>query len=217
MQMNRIRSAALALATLLAAVPAGAQQAITSDNTGPVITGSEIARNPAVPVRDLEGALFRHLAGGTAFRSHAIADAVLAETAAVCAGTLQRPAHWPQPLDVDAVGQCIVCGVLRKPGLGSEEAQATLQALRGGAPGHPGDPAEVLVAALAGLSEERRELVDGRERWVDGARWQAAIIAYEAYVASAPDALMDSPPVELVAIAIVLDRLVDAGLAASER
>jgi hypothetical protein len=214
--MNRTFAAALALGALLAAVPAGAQP-FRSDVTGFRPTGSEIARHPAVPVRDLESALFRHLAGGTAFRSRAIADAVLGETAAVCTGTLQRPAHWPQPLDVDPVGQCIACGLLRKPGLQSEEAQAALQALRGGAPGHPGDPAEVLVAALAGLVEVRPGFVDGQERWVDGARWQAAIIAYEAYVASAPDALMDSPPPELVAIAVVLDRLVDAGLAASER
>jgi hypothetical protein len=214
--MNRTFAAALALGAVLAAAPAGAQP-FRSDVTGFRPTGSEIARHPAVPTRDLESALFRSLAGGTAFRSRAIADAVLAETAAVCMGTLHRPAHWPQPLDVDSVGQCIACGLLQKPGLHSEEAQATLQALRGGAPGHPGDPAEVLVAALAGLVEVRPGFVGGRERWVDGARWQAAIIAYEAYVASAPDALMDSPPAELVAIAIVLDRLVDAGLAASER
>lgn len=213
MQMKNSLAAAFTLAALFAAVPAAAQ----SDNTGPVITGSEVARTPAVPRRDLEGALFRNAGGRTAFRSRAIADAMTGETGAVCTGTLRRPERWPEPLDLDPAGQCIVCEVLRRPGLESAEAQAALQALRGGAPGRPGDPAEVLVAALTGLAQERPGFVDDRQRYVDGTRWQAAIVAYEAYMESAPDEVLDSPPPVLVAIAIIMDRLVDAGLAAAER
>ncbi|HEY0015034.1 MAG TPA: hypothetical protein VGC13_01905 [Longimicrobium sp.] len=213
MQMKNSLAAALSLAALLAAAPAAAQ----SDNTGPVITGSEVARTPAVPTRDLEGALFRNAGGRTAFRSRAIADAVTGETATVCTGGLERPEHWPRALELDPAGECVACTLLRRPGLESAEAQAALRALRGGAPGRPGDPAEVLVAALAGLADERPGFVDERGRYVDGARWEAAIVAYEAYMESAPDALLDSPPPVLVAIAIIMDRLVDAGLAAAER
>jgi hypothetical protein len=218
--MNRIVSAALALAALLAAVPAAAQP-FRSDTRGPEVTGSGIARYPSIPTRDLESALFRQVDGQTAFRSRAVADAVLGEAAgaqgAVCAGALERREDWPETLPLDSVAQCVLCGLLTERGLDGDEARHLLRVLRQGRPGRSGDPAEVLVAALAGLFADRPGFVDGRERYVDGARWDAVIRAYGAFLDAAPDELMAAPPPELVAIGIVLDRAVEAGLLAADR
>lgn len=222
--MNRILAAALALAVVLAAVPADAQRGrgrgpFRSDVRGPDITGSGVARYPSVPTRDLEGALFREVGGQTAFRSRAVADAVLAEAGqaerAACAGTLQPPPDWPEDLRVPVEAQRVVCGLLARPGLDTPPAREALVALiaRGGSE----TAAQALVAALAGLTAAQPGFVDGRERHVDGAQWEAAIRAYEEFLEGAPDSLMESPPEELVAIALVLDRVVDAGLLAAER
>lgn len=215
--MNRIRFFALLAAALAAASPAAAQ----SDLTGPLPTGSGIAGYPVVPVRDLEGALFRRVEGRTAFRSQLVADAVLGAAALAqreaCAGTLQRPAHWPDSLSLNAAAQRVVCGLLARPGLDTDEARLVLCALRGGQPGTDGDAAHRLVAALAGLTAQNPGYLDARQRHRDGARWEAALRVYQAYLDAAPDALMDPPPAELVAIGVILDRVVDAGLAASER
>jgi hypothetical protein len=118
---------------------------------------------------------------------------------------------------VDPDAQRVVCGLLARPGMDRDEARRVLRALRDGGPGQPGDAAEVLVAALAGLSADQLGFVDARQRHVDGARWETAIRAYDVFLAGTPDSLMDSPPGELVAIAVLLDRVVDAGLLAAER
>ncbi|HYR07252.1 MAG TPA: hypothetical protein VEQ60_05775 [Longimicrobium sp.] len=218
--MNRIRFAALLAVAVLAAAPLGAQP-FRSDVTGIIPTGSGIAGYPVVPVRDLEGALFRRVEGRTAFRSRTVADAVLGEAAeaqrAACAATLQRPRNWPDSLSLHPSGQRAVCGLLARPGVDTDEARLVLCALRGSNAGTDGDAAQLLVAALAGLAAERPGFVDARQRHTDGARWEAALRAYQAYLSTAPDELMDSPPAVLVAIGVILDRVVDAGLLASER
>lgn len=225
--INRILVSALLAALVLAAAPLDAQQGRPprpgrSDRTGIIVTGSGIAGYPVIPVRDLEGALFRDMSEGrTAFRTAPVADAVLGEAAeaerAACAGTLQRPAAWPDSLPLGTVPQRVVCGLLAKTGMDTEEARLVLCALRGDQPGTDGDAAWLLVAALAGLGADRPGFVDTRQRYIDGARWETALRAYQHYLATAPDAVMDPPSAEMVSIAIILDRVVDAGLAASGR
>ncbi|HEX5871692.1 MAG TPA: hypothetical protein VFY65_14795, partial [Longimicrobium sp.] len=102
-------------------------------------------------------------------------------------------------------------------GMDGDDARRVLAALRGGQPGADGDAAHQLVAALAGLGADRPGFVDGRQRYTDGLRWEMALRAYQHYLSTAPDRLMDPPSAEMVAIAIILDRVVDAGLAASGR
>lgn len=216
-----IRTLGFALAAVLAAAPLHAQP-FNSDVTGPVVTGSGIAGYPVVPTRDLEGALFRRTSDGrTAFRTGRVADGVLGAAAdaqrAACSGTLQRPAEWPDSLAMDPESQRIVCGLLARRGMDGPEARRVLNALRGCVPGTDGDAAYVLVQALAGLAAENPGYLDERQRYRDGARWEAALRAYQAYLAAAPDALMDPPPAELLAIAAILDAAVDAGLRAAER
>ncbi|HEX6370119.1 MAG TPA: hypothetical protein VF006_14455 [Longimicrobium sp.] len=219
--MNRTLFSALVAAAVLAVAPLDAQEVFRTDVTGPVITGSGVAGYPVLPVRDLEGALFRHMDGRTAFRTRAVADAVLSEAAeaqrAACAATLQKPAEWPDSLPMDAAAQRAVCGLLARPGMDGDDARRVLAALRGGERGTEGDAAYQLVAALAGLGAERPAYVDARQRYTDGLRWEMALRAYQHYLNTAPDALMDPPPAETVAIAVILDRVVDAGLAASGR
>lgn len=218
--MNRTLFSALVAAAVLAAAPLNAQP-FRTDVTGTVITGSGVAGYPVVPVRDLEGALFRQVDGGTAFRTRAVADAVLGEAAeaqrAACAATLQKPAHWPDSLSLDPDAQRAVCGLLARQGMDEADARRVLNALRGGQPGTPGDAAYQLVEALAGLGVDVPGYLDARQRYTNGRRWQAAIQAYMAYLRTVPDTLMDPPPSELVAIGVILDRVVDAGLDASGR
>ena len=219
--MNRTVFSVLLAAAVLAAAPAGAQEVFLSDPTGPRVTGSEIA-GYVIPIRDLEGALFRQVDGRTAFRTRGVSDAVLAEAdaaqRAACAATLQPPREWPDSLrTLDPQAQRAVCGLLARPALDSDDARRVLAALRGGQRGMDGDAAHQLVAALAGLAADRPGFVDERQRYTDGARWEAAIRAYQLYLDTAPDALMDPPSAEMVAIAVILDRVVDAGLAASGR
>jgi hypothetical protein len=219
--MNRIVFSALLAAAVLAAAPVGAQEVFLSDPTGPRVTGSEIA-GYVIPIRDLEGALFRQVDGRTAFRTRGVSDAMLGEATeaqrAACAGTLQPPREWPDSLRrLEPQAQRAVCGLLARPGLDGDEARRILAALRGGQRGADGDAAHQLVAALAGLGADRPGFVDDRERYVHGARWEAAIRAYQRYLDTVPDALMDPPSAEMVAIAVILDRVVDAGLAASGR
>jgi predicted outer membrane protein len=215
--MNRTLFRALAAVAVLAAAPLAAQ----SDPTGTLVTGSGIAGYPVIPVRDLEGALFRRVDGGTAFRTREVADAMLGEAAeaqrAACAATLQKPPHWPDSLSLDPAAQRAVCGLLARRGLDGDDARRVLHALRGGQPGTENDAAQQLVAALAGLGEDVPGYLDARQRYVNGTRWEAAIRAYMEYLRTVPDALMDPPPSELVTIAALLDRVVDAGLAASGR
>jgi hypothetical protein len=213
----RIRIVLPALAALaLAAAPAGAQP-FRSDVTGPIVTGSGIAGYPVVPVRDVEDALFRDVDGRTAFRTRAVADALLNAAAeaqrAACSGTLQPPRDWPDTVRLEEPAQRIVCGLLAS-GLDRERV---LSVLREGRPGQPGDAAERLVDALAGLGAVQMEFVDARQRYVAADRWQAAVRAYDAFIETAPDSLMDDPPAELVVIAVILNTAVDAGLAAEER
>lgn len=219
--MNRTVFSVLLAAAALAATPARAQEVFLSDPTGPRVTGSEIA-GYVIPVRDLEGALFRDVDGRTAFRTREVSEAMLSEAAeaqrAACAGTLQPPAEWPDSLRrLDPAAQRTVCGLLARPGMDGEEARRVLATLRGGQRGSDGDAAHRLVAALAGLGADRPGFVDDRQRYINAVRWETAIRAYQAYLDTAPDALMAPPSAELVVIAVILDRVVDAGLAASGR
>jgi hypothetical protein len=221
--MNRIHRTLL-LALAAAALPAALHaQPFRSDVTGPIPTGSGIAGMgyPVVPTRDIEGALFRQVNGRTAFRSRAIADAVLAEAASAhqeaCSGTLQPAADWPDSVALPADAQRVVCGLLARPGTDTDEARRVLAALRAGAPGQPGDAAETLVRALAGLASAEPAFVDQRQRYIAGGRWEEAFRAYARYLDAAPDAALDPPSPELVVIGAVLDRLVDAGLRAADR
>ncbi|HEX6912244.1 MAG TPA: hypothetical protein VF142_17705 [Longimicrobium sp.] len=222
--MNRMRRIVL-LALAAAALPAAlSAQPFRSDVTGVIPTGSGIAGMgyPVLPTRDIEGALFRQVSGRTAFRSRAIADAVLAEAAAAhqeaCSGTLQRPRDWPDSTVFSAEAQRIVCGLLARPGMDTDDARRVLQALRACVPpGVAGDPAQELVRALAGLAALEPAYVDARQRYIAGERWEAAFAAYERFLDRAPDGVLDPTPPELLVIAAVLDRLVDAGLRAADR
>ncbi|HEX2077961.1 MAG TPA: hypothetical protein VHG08_09635 [Longimicrobium sp.] len=210
----RILLPALAAAAL-AAAPAEAQP-FRSDVTGPIITGSGVAGYPLVPIRDMEDALFRDVDGRTAFRNRAVADALLNAAAeaqrAACSGTLQPPRSWPRGVQLDREAQRIVCGLLAR-GLDRERV---LNVLREGGPGRPGDAAERLVDALAGLGAVQTEFLGQRQQFIAGDRWQAAIRAYEELIDTAPDSLMDDPPAELVVIGVILVYAVDAGLRANE-
>lgn len=221
--MNRIhRALLLALAAL--ALPAALHaQPFRSDDPGAIPTGSGIAGMgyPVVPVRDIEGALFREVNGRTAFRTRGIADAVLGEAGAayaeVCADSLQRPRDWADSTAFPVHAQRTLCEVLRRPGIDTDEARRLLAVLRACIPGQSEDTAEALVRALAGLAATERTFVDGRQRFVAGERWETAFAAYDRFLDSVPDGLLDPPPPELRVIAAILDRLVDAGLAASDR
>lgn len=211
-------AAALALAALLAAAPAAAQP-FRSDNTGPIITGSGVAGGgyPGAAFRGLEDALFRRVDGTTVFRTRAVADAVLgaadAQGRAVCSGSLEPPEHWPEGTALDTAAQRTVCGVLEEPDAPGREA--LLRALTGGIAGPHVEAAEALVASLSGLFAGDPRFLDRRERWVLGVRWEQAFASYEAYLSAAPAALLDPPPPELVVVGTILQRLVNAGLAAS--
>ena len=218
--MNRTLLSALLAAAVLLAAPLRAQP-FRTDVTGPMVSGSGIAGYPVIPIRDLEGALFRQVDGGTAFRTRGVADAMLGEAAqaqrAACSATLQKPPHWPDTLALDSAAQRAVCGVLAHQGMDGDDARRVLAALRGDQPGAHADAAYQLVAALAGLGVDVPGYLDARQRHTNGTRWQTAIQAYMAYLDTVPDALMDPPSGEMVAIAVILDRVVDAGLAASGR
>ena len=211
----RILLPALAAAAL-AAAPASAQP-FRSDVTGPIVTGSGIAGYPVMPVRDVEDALFRDVNGRTVFRTRAVAEALLNAAGeaqrAACSGTLQPPPHWPDSVSLPEPAQRIVCGLLAR----GMERERVLSSLRDGQPGQPGDLAERLVDALAGLGAVQPEFVDPRQQYIAGDRWQAAIRAYDAFIESAPDSLMDDPPAELVVIGVILGYAVDAGLRAHDR
>lgn len=222
--MNRIGRILLLSLLAAAALPAALQaQPFRSDVPGIPPTGSGLAGAgyPVIPIRELEGALFRQVNGAVAFRSQAIATAVQAEGAAayaqVCADSLHPPRDWADSIPLPVREQRLLCGLLTEPELDSEWAQRTLRVLRACVPGHPDDPAAALVAALAGLATADRRFVDDGQRFVAGARWQAAFLAYERFLDAAPDAALAPPPPELVVIAAFLDRMVDAGLAAAPR
>jgi hypothetical protein len=208
------------VAALVAAAPAAAQP-FRSDDTGPIITGSGVAGGafPGAAFRGLEDALFRRAAGGTAFRTRAIADAVLGAAAgqgrAACSGSLEPPRHWPRGVPLDTAAQRAVCGLLERPD--APERAAILRALTGGLAGPHVERAEALVDALAGVLRRDFRYLDERQRWVDGAAWERAFRAYEAYLSAAPAALLDPPPAELVVVGTILQRVVDAGLDASRR
>jgi hypothetical protein len=219
--MNRIARIVL-LALAAAALPAaGHAQPFRSDVTGVIPTGSGIAGMgyPVLPTRDIEGALFRQVNGRSAFRTRGIADAVLAEAAAAhqeaCSGTLQRPRDWADSITFSAEAQRIVCG--SRPGMDTDEARRVLAALRACIPGQGDVRAEDLVRALAGLATLEPGFVDARQRYIAGERWEAAFLAYDRFLDAVPDGMLDPTPPELLVIAAVLDRLVDAGLRAAER
>ena len=215
-----VPSLLLALALLTWAAPASAQPP-RSDNAGPIITGGEVAGRgyPGAGFRAPRDAIFRRAEGTTVFRNRGVADAVLGEAAtggqAICDGSLQPPAWWPEGVAFDSVAERTVCGVLQEPDLPAREALRC--ALIGGLPGEHVAAAEALVSSLDGLFRTEMRFLDSRERWVLGAAWGRAFVAYDVYLSAAPDALLDVPPHELVVLGTVLQRMVDAGLRASGR
>jgi hypothetical protein len=214
-------SAALAVALIACGAPAAAQP-FRSDDAGPILTGSGVAGAgyPGAAFRDLRDALFRRVGARTAFRTVAVADAVLSAAAelgdAVCRGAAPPPREWPRPLDLDAPAQRRLCHVLGDP-LAAGDATALVEALTGGWSGAHGEAAGDLVESLAGLLGRERETLDERGRWVEAEAWERALTAYERYLSIAPAALLESPPHELVVLGSVLQRVVAAGLAASGR
>lgn len=233
--MKRTFATALVLAVVLAAVPAGAQQPFRSDTRGPIVTGSGIARYPSMQARRLESALFRTGDNGqTLFRSTAVAGAMQAEAvqadSAVCDGSLQSPLEWGGRLAADSASQLAICELLHTetPGLWSPAAQRVRQRLAQARPGEYtplSNMADSLVNALAGLMAGRPQTAEaypGRvdsspERYTQAGNWRAALLYYRMYLNAVPAAMMADPPHELVSIAIVLDRVVDAGLKASRQ
>lgn len=209
------------LSAALLAVPAQAQP-FRSDTRGPVVTGSGVAGMgyPVIPFRDLENALFREVNGRTAFRTRAIADAMLSGAAeaqrAACSGTLQPPRDWPDgvPLPLDA--QRAVCGLLNNSA-NPAERERLLRLLAGGVDGPHVELARQLLALLPGMGSQEMTFVDERQRYVAAGNWKEAMRIYTDYLSAAPDPVMADPPAVLVVIGSILDAVVDAGLAASER
>lgn len=221
MRIHLTLAGALAAAALLAA-PAQAQP-FRSDTRGPIVTGSGVAGMgyPVISMRDVENALFREVNGRTAFRTRAIADAVLSTAAeaqrAACAGTLQPPADWPDSVSIPLDAQRVVCGLLGGAPLAEAERARVFELLRGPVDGPHVEHARRLLELLPGLATQEMTFVDERQRYVAAGDWQEAFQVYERYLAAAPDAVMEDPPAVLVAIGAVLDAVVDAGLLAASR
>lgn len=209
-------------AALLAAAPAAAQP-FRSDVTGPHITGSGVAGVSfhGAAFRDIENALFRRAQGRVVFRSRGIAARMRAQAdtgaAALRQGTIQPPRDWDGSVPLTPEAQAAVLSLLTNAGTDTPEARRVVAALRGGVPGEPGDEAEQLVAALAGLFLVPEEPVGRRGQYVAGERWAAAFQAYENFVQNAPDTSLDPLTPELGAIGAVVRDLVDAGLSAARR
>jgi hypothetical protein len=220
MRIHLTLAGVLAAAALLAA-PAHAQP-FNSDVTGPIITGSGVAGMgyPIIPFRDIENALFRQVNGRTAFRTRAIADAMLSAAAeaqrAACSGTLQPPADWPDSIALPLDAQRAVCGLLTG-NASREERDRVVRLLTGGVEGPHVALAQRLVELLSGLASMEMTFVDDRQRFVAAGNWKEALRVYTDYLAAAPDSVMEDPPGELVVIAAILDAVVDAGLHASAR
>ncbi len=217
--MRTIHIVPLLAAALLAPLAPAAAQPFRSDDRGPIITGSGGAGGgyTGAGFRDIEDALFRGVGDRTAFRTRAVADAVLGaarETGrAICEGTLQPPPDWPVRVELDTAAQRVVCGVAEARA--DSSASALRRALTGGLPGPHVAAAEALIASLPGVFRGDAVPLDSRARWVDGARWQRAFAAYQAYLDVAPPALLDPPPAALVVLGLALQRMVGAGLDAS--
>ena len=71
------------------------------------------------------------------------------------------------------------------------------------------------MAALAGLFGTTPDYLDGSQRWVGAERWAEAFRAYEAFLDTAPGAVLDPPPPELAVLGVVLQQVVEAGIAAT--
>lgn len=224
MRIHLTLAGVLAAAILLAAPAPAAAQALPfrSDTRGPIVTGSGVAGMgyPVIPFRDIENALFRDVNGRTAFRTRAIADAMLSAAAeaqrATCSGTLQRPADWLDSLALPLDAQRAVCGVLTGTA-DREERERVVRLLSGGVEGPHVALAQRLVELLSGLASMEMTFVDDRQRFVAAGNWKEALRVYTDYLAAAPDSVMEDPPGELVVIAAILDAVVDAGLLASSR
>lgn len=217
--MRSILLASLLSAALLAPCAHAGAQPFRSDDRGPMITGSGVAGGgyTGAGFRDIEDALFRTVGDRIAFRTRAVADALLGAAGelgrAVCEGTLQPPPEWPVGVSLDTAAQRVVCGVAEDSGGVSRAAM--LHALTGGLPGPHVVAAEALVDALPGIFRADAPVLDERGRWVDGERWQRVFSAYEAYLAVAPPAVLDPPAPALAVLGLVLQQMVEAGLAAS--
>lgn len=215
----RIPIFAAAAAALLAAAPAAAQP-FRSDVTGPPITGSGVAGvgYHGAGFREMENAIFRRTQGRVAFRSCRIASGIGARAARTAGelgrGELRPPRSWRNPVDFGDGAQAAVLGLLTDANTNTPAARRVLGALRGGVPGEPGDEPEQLVAALAGLFQDRPG-GGSCQGWVPGERWAAAFQAYQNFVENAPDASLDPLSPELAVIGVVLRDLVDAALRAA--
>lgn len=208
-------------AALLAAAPAAAQ--FRSDVTGPSITGSGVAGVSfhGAAFRDIENALFRRTEGRVVFRNREIAARMRAQAdtaiSALRQGTVQPPRAWDGSVPLTPEAQAAVASLLTGASTDTPEARRIVAALRGGVPGEPGDEAEQLVAALAGLFLVPGEPVGRGGRYVAGERWAAAFQAYENFVQNAPDTSLDPLTPELGVIGALVRDLVDAGLSAARR
>lgn len=220
MRIHLTLAGILAAAALLA--PPAQAQPFRSDTRGPIVTGSGVAGMgyPVIPFRDLENALFREVNGRTAFRTRAIADAMLSAAAeaqrAACSGTLQPPRDWPDSVSLPLDAQRAVCGLLNNSATPADR-ERLLRRLTGGVEGPHVELARQLLALLPGLGSQEMTFVDERQRYVAAGNWKEALRIYTEYLSAAPDSVMEDPPAELVVIGSILDAVVDAGLAASER
>jgi hypothetical protein len=216
----RLRILPMLLAGALAgALPSTLEaQPFRSDDTGALISGGDLTGmhfpGGGPGSLDLQNALFRFSGGTWRFRSRSVRDAMLCQAAAVAArardGALPTPRGWPADLSVDAPAQRGVYAVL----VGEAGPAGTLalrDALAAGVPGPHADAAALLATSLAGLVAPSGECTTSLE----AKPWRDALAAFEAYLDTAPPVVLDAPPPAFLVIAVFLQSVVDAGLAAA--
>lgn len=201
--MMRATFAALAaLASLaVAAAPAGAQHGghhgNHSDHSGHISTESFGMRSV--------NELFGRSGNGVVFRSARIGCALRGAERDYRDSVATQPQTDAQRrvLDLLAIDA------------GTPPADAVAAALAHGADaGSPlGQAARRLADALNGLMRDRGGCADSREEYPEAPQWEAAIQAFQDYVAHAPDSAFSPPAPELLAIHDALQSVVTRALA----